>query len=47
MALRSFLRRKTVEQELEEELQFHLEQMQDFAVVRSRFVSVWERGAHD
>ena len=34
MALRSFLRRGTVEQELDEELQFHLDQMQEFAVSR-------------
>ena len=34
MALRSFLRRRTAEQELDEELQFHLEQMQEFAVSR-------------
>jgi predicted permease len=34
MALRSFLRRRTVEQELDEELQFHLEEMQEFAVSR-------------
>jgi putative ABC transport system permease protein len=33
-ALRSFLRRGTVEQELDEELQFHLDQMQEFAVSR-------------
>ena len=31
MALRSFLRRGTVEQELDEELQFHLDQMQEFS----------------
>ena len=34
MALRSCLRRGTVEQELDEELQFHLDQMQEFAVSR-------------
>lgn len=34
MALRSFLRRRTVEQELDAELQFHLEQMQECAVSR-------------
>ena len=34
MALRSFLRRRTVDQELDEELQFHLDQMQEFAVSR-------------
>jgi predicted permease len=34
IALRSFLRRGTVEQELDEELQFHLDQMQEFAVSR-------------
>jgi predicted permease len=34
MALRSFLRRRTVEQELDEELQFHLDQMQEFALSR-------------
>jgi predicted permease len=31
MALRSFVRRQTADQELEHELQFHLEQAQDFA----------------
>jgi hypothetical protein len=34
MALRSFLRRGTVEQELDEELQFHFDQMQEFSVSR-------------
>jgi predicted permease len=34
MALRSFLRHRTVELELDEELQFHLDQMQEFAVSR-------------
>jgi predicted permease len=34
MALRSLVRRRSVEQELDEELRFHLEQMQDFAVSR-------------
>ena len=34
MALRSFLRRRTADQELDEELQFHLEQMQELAVSR-------------
>jgi predicted permease len=34
IALRSFLRRGTVEQELDEELQFHLDQMQESAVTR-------------
>ena len=34
IALRSFLRRGTVEQELDEELQFHLDQMQESAVSR-------------
>src|SRR5918996_1137737 len=34
MALRSFLRRRTVDRELDEELQFHLDQMQEFAVSR-------------
>ena len=34
IALRSFLRRRTVDQELDEELQFHLEQMEEFAVSR-------------
>ena len=34
MALRSLLRRKAVDQELDEELRFHLEQMQELAVSR-------------
>jgi predicted permease len=34
MALRSFLRRRTVERELDEELQFHFEQMEEFAASR-------------
>ena len=34
MALRSFLRRRTVDQELDEELRFHLEQMQELAASR-------------
>src|ERR687892_1391635 len=34
MALRSFLQRRTVDRELDEELQFHLDQMQEFAVSR-------------
>ncbi|MGH8638031.1 MAG: permease prefix domain 1-containing protein, partial [Burkholderiales bacterium] len=34
MSLRSFLRHRTVDQELDEELQFHLDQMQEFAVSR-------------
>src|ERR687891_573341 len=34
IALRWVLRRGTVEQELDEELQFHLDQMQEFAVSR-------------
>lgn len=34
MALRSFLRRRSVDQELDEELQFHLDQMQEFEVSR-------------
>ncbi len=34
MALRSFLRRRTADRELDEELQFHLEQMQALAVSR-------------
>ena len=34
MALRSLLRRRTVEQELDEELRFHLEQLQDAAATR-------------
>src|SRR5438874_2313390 len=34
MALRSFLRRRTVERELDEELRFHLEEMEAFAETR-------------
>jgi predicted permease len=34
MALRSFVRRRTVDQELDEELQFHLEQLEGFAASR-------------
>src|SRR5687768_12715977 len=34
MALRSFLRRRTADRELDDELQFHLEQMQESAVSR-------------
>jgi predicted permease len=34
IALRSFLRRRTADQELDEELRFHLDQMQEFAVSR-------------
>jgi hypothetical protein len=34
MPLRSFLRHRTVEQELDEELQFHLDQTQESAVSR-------------
>lgn len=34
MALRSFVRHRTVEHELDEELQFHLDQMQEFAASR-------------
>jgi hypothetical protein len=34
MALRSLLRRKAVDQELDDELRFHLEQMQELAVSR-------------
>jgi predicted permease len=34
LALRSFLWRRTVDRELDDELQFHLEQMQEFAVSR-------------
>lgn len=34
MALRSFVRRRTVDQELDEELRFHLEQLQELALSR-------------
>src|SRR3954466_11059749 len=34
MALRAFLRRRTVERELDEELRFHLEQMESVADTR-------------
>lgn len=39
MALRSFLRRRTVERELDEELRFHLEQMETFAETRGQSVA--------
>jgi len=39
MALRSFLRRRTADQELDEELRFHLEQLQDVAVSRGETAS--------
>ncbi len=45
MALRSFLRRGTVEQELDEELQFHLDQMQESAVSRGDDLSEARWGA--
>jgi predicted permease len=45
IALRSFLRRGTVEQELDEELQFHLDQMKEFAVSRGDDLSDARRRA--
>ncbi len=39
MALRSFLRRRTVERELDDELRFHLEQMEAFARARGQTVA--------
>ncbi len=47
-ALRSFLRRRTVDRELDEELRFHLEQLQDFAVSRgdTPFDAWWRARRH-